>query len=597
MQNSVSDFFVYNSTGKLLSGDGEIYSNEYSNLAKQIDSKRNALYFELLHTSSTLILGCSVIVEEVGGREERIVCVGKYSGYNNYESKLIMQFYETVSAEISRLQKLEYRVVGLWEENDINDFVRLQELTADESMMNYVYGKLLANEKVSIKSVSAVNAVSLISSVFTTAVNSLEANLKFTASQYPYESDISICPIEPNPDFELDEFGVKWKQSPHYSEYYSLLPMVFREHSGEIKSYVERSDRKLLSFYTKHVAFKVYTWDVLDIFTTSESLYKLFDLYNDNTSVISHVFKERSSQIRQMPITNETTVANIVELYSKQFSSQNTMYCHMGEDEALKSLFERIRNADVKKKLDIILLRNRALWSYVIRDTIRKIYANEDKELLSALCNVGFIYGDDGSERFKNNVAMALSSYDNNKLIELLKIVANNVTTTPSAGGKIFVDYISTELRAYDLSSKLTTNEAEILDSYFGTSYVVAKQSYKKNKKTNTMMLASYAIVAIMLIAAVMFLLVPNSIPFLGNNYSSNSSITDDIIGFISGDNTTHNNESVILNTNNTSVGTIIQGADNMSDSIKFNESSVDSANKSLNNTANLTEENNSESV
>jgi len=590
LQNSVSDFFVYNSTGKLLSGDGDIYSNEYSDLAKQIDSKRNALYFELFHNSNTLILGCSVMVEEVGGREERIVCVGKYSRYNNYDSKLIRQFYETVFAEISQLQKLEYRVVGLWEENDIHDFVRLQELTADEFMMDYVYGKLLANEKVSIKSVSAVNAVSLISSVFTTAGNSLEADLKFTASQYPYETDISICPIEPNPDFELDEFDLKWKQSPYYSEYYSLLPRVFREHSGEIKSSVKRSDRNLLSFYTKHFAFKAYTWDVLGVFATSESLYKLFDLYNDNSSVLSHVFKKRSSQIRQMPITNETTVANIVALYSKELSSQNQMYSHMGEDEALKSLFERIRNPNVKKKLDIILLKNGGLWSYVIKDTIRRIYANEDKELLSALCNVGFTYGDNGGERFKNNVAKALSSYDDDKLIELLKIVANNVTTTPSASGKIFVDHISSKLRAHDLSSKLSTNEAEILDSYFGTSYVVAKQRYKKSKKTNIMMLASYAIVAIMLIVVAMFLFVPDSIPFLDNNSSSNSSITDDIIGLISGDNTTHNNESVILNTNNTtSVETIIQGSDNMSDFNGSNDTPVDSTNKSSNNTVDFT--------
>ncbi len=595
MQNSVSDFFVYNSTGKLLSKDGDIYSNEYSDLAKQIDSKRNALYFELFHNNGTLILGCSVMVEEVGGREERIVCVGKYSGYNSYDSKQIRQFYETVFAEISQLQKLEYSVVGLWEENDINDFVRLQELNADGSVMDYIYGKLLANEKVSVKSVSAVNAVSLISSIFTTAGNSLEADLKFTASQYPYESDISICPIEPNPDFELDEFDLKWKQSPCYSEYYSLLPRIFREHSGEIKNSMERSDRNLLSFYTKHFAFQAYARDVLDIFTTNESLYKLFDLYNDNSSVLSHVFKERSSQIRQMPITNETTVANIVALYSKELSSQNQMYSYMGEDEALKSLFERIRNPNVKKKLDIILLKNRGLWSYVIKDTIRRIYANEDKELLLALCNVGFTYGDNGGERFKDNVAKALSSYDNEKLTGLLKIVANNVTTIPSAGGKIFVDHISSKLRAYDLSSKLTTNEAEILDSYFGTSYLVAKQRYKKRKKMNIMMLASYAIVAIILIVVAMFLFVPNSIPFLNNNSSSNSSITDDTIGLISEDNTTHKNESVILNTNNTSVEAMIQGSDNMSDFNDSNGTPVVSANTSSNNTVNFTEENNSE--
>lgn len=482
MQSLASEFYVYNSTGKLLSGDGEVYSNEYSNLAKQIDSKRNALYFELLHSSNTLILGCSVMVEEVGGREERIVCVGKYSGYNGHEPTLITKFYETVSAEISRLQKPEYRVIGLWEENDINDFASLHELTADVGMVDYVYGKLLANEKVSVKSDIAENSVSLINSVFAAVGTSLEADLKFMASRYPYESDISICPIEPNPDFEMDEHGLQWKGSPHYSEYYMLLPRVFRERKSEIKSYVESSDRNLLSFYTKNFAFRMYTQDVLDIFATSESLYKLFELYRSDISILTQIFKERASLILQMPITNETTVANIVALYSKQLSSQNSMFSHMGEDKALKSLFERIKNPGVKRELDIVLLKNRSLWSYVIKDTIRKIYANEDKELLSALCGVGFTFGDNGGERFRNNVAAALSSYENDQLIKLLKFVGNNVKTSPATGGKIFVDYISEKLRPYNLSSKLTTNETENLDRYFNTNYVIEKQRAQKKK-------------------------------------------------------------------------------------------------------------------
>lgn len=505
MPNLVSEFYVYNSTGRLLSGDKEVYSNEYSDLAKQIDSKRNALYFALTEKGSTLILGCSVIVEEVGGREERIVCIGRYSGDVGHEPALITQFYDTVYAEIPRLQKLDYRVVGLWEENDINDFSGLHNLTADETVVEYAYGKLLANEKVSVKSGSAVNAVSLISNIFAAIGNSLEADLKFTASQYPYDSDISVCPIEPNPDFELDEHGLKWQSTPHYSEYYLLLPRVFREKTSEIKSNLKTKDRMHLSFYTKNFAFRTYTWDVFNIFATSESLYTLFELYKKDISVLTQIFKERSTQIRQMPITDETTVANIIALYSKQLSSQNAMFFHMGEDEALKSLFDRIRNSGVKQKLDIALLKNRGLWSYVIRDTIRRIQGNQDKDLLAALCSVGFTYGDNSGERFRKHIESALSSYDKNQLVGLLKLVGNNTNTSPATGGKIFVDSISAQLRAYDLSSKLTTYEAENLDRYFNTNYVVAKQRTQKKKKQNMMTMASYALVVMILIAGIAY--------------------------------------------------------------------------------------------
>lgn len=532
MQSLVSEFYVYNSTGRLLSGEGEVYSNEYTNLAKQIDSKRNALYFELSHEEGVLILGCSVMVEEVGGREERIVCVGKYSGYNGHESALITQFYETVSSEISHLQKLEYRLVGLWEENDISDFSGLKELIADEITVEYIFGKLLANEKVSIKSANAVSAVSLINSVFATIGNSLEADLKFMASQYPYDTDISICPIEPNPDFELEEHVLKWKSAPHYSEYYVLLPGVFKEHESDIKASLQANNRINLSFTVKNFTFRFHTWDILDLFATSESLYRLFELYKGDVSTLVQIFKERSIQIKQMPMTNEVTIANIFLSYSNHLS-QNSIFSNMGEDEALRSLFERIRNAGVKKQLDIALLKNRGLWSYVIKDTIRRIYAGRDVELLNALCSVGFTRGDYGGEKFSKNVAAALSSYDNEKLVVLLKIVGENIRTAPATGGQIFVDYISTQLRAYDLSSDLTTTEAENLDRYFNTKYVAAKQKAKTKKKQNMMMLASYGIVAMILIAGIAYVFL-NGGPMAvytnltgGNNSAVDGNLTD----------------------------------------------------------------------
>ena len=505
MQSLASDFYVYNSTGKLLSGDGEVYSNEYSNLAKQIDSKRNALYFELLHNTSTLVLGCSVMVEEVGGREERIVCIGKYSDYKGHESALITQFYETVPSAISQLQKLDYRVVGLWEEHDINDFSKLQDHTADETMVEYVYGKLLANEAVSIKSSSAVNAVSLISNIFATIGDSLASDLKFMASQYPYESDISICPIEPNPDFELDEHALKWKFAPHYSGYYILLPRAFKEHASNIKASLQGNDRSSLSLNVKNFAFRFYIWDILDIFGTGESLYTLFELYKDDVPTLIQIFKERSSLIKQMPIKNEVTVANIILAYSRHLSSPNVVFSHMGEDETLKNLFERIKNAKVKKQLDSALLKSKCLWSYVIKDTIRRIYASEDVDLLEALCSLGFTRGDYGGEKFSKNVAAVLSSYDKDKLVVLLKIIGNNVKNPPSSGGKILVEYLSTELRAHDLSSELTGIEAENLDRYFNTNYVVAKQRALKRKKQNMITMATYAIAAMILIAGIAY--------------------------------------------------------------------------------------------
>ncbi|MDI3487251.1 MAG: hypothetical protein PWQ50_2471 [Methanolobus sp.] len=311
-----------------------------------------------------------------------------------------------------------------------------------------------------------------------------------------------------------------------------LLPGVFKEHESDIKASLQANNRINLSFTVKNFTFRFHTWDILDLFATSESLYRLFELYKGDVSTLVQIFKERSIQIKQMPMTNEVTIANIFLSYSNHLS-QNSIFSNMGEDEALRSLFERIRNAGVKKQLDIALLKNRGLWSYVIKDTIRRIYAGRDVELLNALCSVGFTRGDYGGEKFSKNVAAALSSYDNEKLVVLLKIVGENIRTAPATGGQIFVDYISTQLRAYDLSSDLTTTEAENLDRYFNTKYVAAKQKAKTKKKQNMMMLASYGIVAMILIAGIAYVFL-NGGPMAvytnltgGNNSAVDGNLTD----------------------------------------------------------------------
>jgi len=528
LQNLVSNFFIYNSTGRIISGDQD--SNEYSNLAKQIDAKRNALYFELMENNTVLILGCSVRVEQVGGREERIVCIGIYSDFRCHEYKVIKEFYERVTVEIKDIQKFEYRLIGLWEENDLENFGNLQEIDINEKITEYIYGKLVANEKVSIKSKNSLVAVLIINSIFQKLQGFLEYDFKFTTSQYPYETDISICPIEPNPDFELDEPDLNWKESPVYSDYYLILSEVFQERSTEIINNIQLKNRDSLSFYAKNSAFKLYRTEVLNVFSTSQSMNKLFDLYKRDKDVLKESFKERSDQIQSMTIEDELTVVDIIiEICCQQIVSNYPFSDHSpSEDASLKSLFFKIKSKKLKKKLDIRLLDNNIFFSYTIKDVISGIYSNKDTELLHNLCRVEFKANDRGKEKFKEFVNSALSTYQDTQLTQLLKFISNSIEPPPSKGGQIFHDFIKTLLytHASDFTSKLSTKEAKSLDSYFGTNYSAQKINKITNKGKRILTFVPYILFFCLFIATLVFLLMPDNPSDGGLLDSANKSFT-----------------------------------------------------------------------
>ena len=497
----------------IISGNQD--SKEYSILAKQIDAKRNALYFELMENNTVLILGCSVRVEQVGGREERIVCIGKYSNFHGHEEKVIKEFYERVTVEIKDIQKFEYRLVGLWEENDLKNFENLQEIDINENITKYIYGKLVANEKVSIKSKDSQVAVLIINSIFLKLQSFLKYDFKFTTSQYPFETDISISPIEPNPDFELDGPDMNWKKSPEYDEYYRILSEVFQEISTEINNDMQLENRDSLSVYVKDLAFTLYKTDVLKVFSTHKSMEKFIDLYKKSKKdLLKEYLKELSNQIQSMKIEDVKTVVDNIKKICSQQSVSNCTFLGLSEDASLKCLYDKIKKDNkLKKDLNIILLNNIIFLSDTIKDVIFCIYHEKDTELLNNLCKIEFKANDRGKEKFKKFVDSALSTYQETQLIQLLKFISNSIKPPPSEGGQIFHDSIKTLLytQASDFTSELSTKEAKSLDSYFGTNYSAQKRNKINNKRKSILTFVPYILFFCLFIATLVFLLMPNN--------------------------------------------------------------------------------------
>jgi len=556
LQSLVSDFFIYNSTGRLISGGQD--TNEHSNLAKQIDAKRNALYFELMKKGTVLVLGCSVRVEQIGGREERIVCIGVCSGFRGHENDVITGFYERVIAEIKNIPKFDYRIVGLWNENDHQDFGTLQDIDLNEDITEYILGKLAANEHVSVKSKDTLAAVSVISNVFKKLQGFSGYDLKFTASQYPYETDMSVCPIEPNPDLELDTLGLNWKAAPAYNDYYRIISKVFGEYLADEENQQTSKTWDALSSDIKKLAFHLYKKEVLDHFSASQSMNKLFDLYKHDKDVLMEIFKEKPYQIESMIIEDEIAIANIIILCSQSSSNLSFLDHNSHENASIKSLFSKIRNQKIKRNLEIKLLENGIFLSYAIKDTVSRIY-NEDTVLLNRLCGIQFKQNDRRKEKFKKYVNAALSSLQNEQLIEVLRFTANSLETTPAEGGRIFHDSIRTLLytQAHDFAHKLSRNEAKLLDSYFGSSYSSQKKSRNNKSRKKVLIIGSFILIFCLFIATMTYFLMPGVFP--GENSSTKDARISEVTGklgsfipFLAGKEVS-GNESVNFTAHNTS--------------------------------------------
>ncbi len=117
-----SEYGIYNSTGQLLKGN-ELFE-QYTELAKQLDTKRSAFYLQL--KENEIIFGCSLVVKAENGREERVVFIQVYKnlspGYKIESNiQLLKQFYEAVKVEIESFELKKYQLIGLWNEGDFQN--------------------------------------------------------------------------------------------------------------------------------------------------------------------------------------------------------------------------------------------------------------------------------------------------------------------------------------------------------------------------------------------------------------------------------------------------------------------------------------------
>ncbi|AKB81262.1 hypothetical protein MSBR3_0684 [Methanosarcina barkeri 3] len=254
MQNSASEFddscsevAIYNSSGRLLQGSERFKETwEYSELAKQLDIKRSALYAEF--RGHELLLGCSLLVKIRKGREERVVFIECFPKEAVTEAPgWINKFYADAKSRTEGLQSIRYQVIGLWKEGDIFDLFipkspknlknsknpkglkspknsaspknskNLKNSASPKNLENagnfpdFLERKVLSREGVSILTQDLSSGLFLLAGLIFKLKSVLfpDFSLALSLSLYPSKTDISVGPGEFDPDFSFESGEIR----------------------------------------------------------------------------------------------------------------------------------------------------------------------------------------------------------------------------------------------------------------------------------------------------------------------------------------------------------------------------------------------------
>lgn len=227
-EDSYSEFAVYNSSGRLLQGSERFKETwEYSELAKQLDIKRSALYAEF--RGHELLLGCSLLVKIRKGREERVVFIECFPKEAVTEAPgWINKLYADAKSRTEGLQSIRYQVIGLWKEGDIFDLsipknpksskspknsaspknskslknsASPKNLENDGNFPDILERKVLSREGVSILTQDLSSGLFLLAGLIFKLKSVLFPDFSLALSLYPSKTDISVGPGEFDPDF------------------------------------------------------------------------------------------------------------------------------------------------------------------------------------------------------------------------------------------------------------------------------------------------------------------------------------------------------------------------------------------------------------
>jgi hypothetical protein len=373
LPNSSSDFSVFSTNGEQLTGD----LTGYNELAHEFDRKRIMFYCEV--SADAIVLGTRLMVQIIGGREERAIFIRKYSVSGPFfTGDFINRFYDDARARVEHLDQIKYRVLGLVKDGDLP----IRERGITFSSLPALTGKLLIREPVRIKIGDLTLSFGVVRTIIKTLNEKKIPDYKIAIAQYPVDIDILVSPHVTDPDLEIPDNGQEKVQS------------VFKKKEPVFRALSEIYDRHYTTLYKTGIgdpdtvsrALKnaLLTSELFNGILTAhpKDTRDILDLYRDDPDLLYLVLKKIFAG-------NKTLDGIPQDIIALAVSHRIASVTDPGSDETGRELlrigYTTSGNEDLKSRISQYLISHGIFEDYLIVDLFEKSVKSADAQLLQSV--------------------------------------------------------------------------------------------------------------------------------------------------------------------------------------------------------------------
>ena len=428
LQNSSSDFSVYSTNGEQLAGE----LAGYQELAHEIDKKR--IVFYVAASGTAILFGTRLMVQIVGGREERAIFIRRYSLPEFSATRdSVRNFYDEAKARVEEVARIRYRVVGLLKDGDLP----VAERGAALHTMDAIMGKILAGEPVKIKVEDLPLSFGVAKKILASFTQKDLLNYSIAIAQYPVDADLLISPNAGGIDLEILNDGREQVQ-PGFEKclpFFRAISAVYDErqtalHTGSLQN------RNTLSLMLRKYLLDSSIVNGL-LAKDPHGMEVLFDMYRNDAGALHAILKKILASQKNL----DGVPAGIIDLVVSHILESVR---DPGPDERvlLKTGYQR-GDDDRKKRIQQYLIAQGIFEDFLLKDLAQTSMKEGDIQLLKAVVT-NQKFNNAGLQVLKDTIRLTDATQDQVlKFIE--QIFASDLDTDPKGRGhklcQVIIEY------------------------------------------------------------------------------------------------------------------------------------------------------------
>lgn len=462
MQNSSSDFSVYSTNGEQLAGT----LSGFNELAHEFDKKRIVFYFE--DSDTAIILGTRLIVQIIGGREERAIFIKRYSRSKFSMTKdFINSFYADAKARVEHLPHIQYRVLGLLKEGDLP----IQESSITVSTISAIIGKILIGKPVKLKIEDLSFSFGALKQIIESFKQKNILNYKIAIAQYPVDADILISPNVSGMDLEILNNGLEKIQLifEKKQRLFEAISEIYDQQRATIRPIDLQGRNALLNSLKKTFLDSSTLNDIIK--TNPKDTQDILDLYQNDVESLYLILKKIFNYNQTLNGINNETIALIVNHIIEVVKNPGHE-----DKEILKIGYNTPGNDEMKNNIQNYLISQGIFEEYLLTDLFQSSIKEGNIQLLKSIVD-NKKFNDQNLQILKNGIT--IHNVEQNQVLTFIEKMFESNFEKKSKGQQIYQTIID-----HYQNQEFNTKKLNQLQERYNRPLIPAPQPPIFDKKT-----------------------------------------------------------------------------------------------------------------